>query len=217
MKFSHALLAVLATASFLIGGSANASTIYVQTTPAGAAALAPFASGSVIDFDSLTPGTYASLTQGNVTITPDTTLYIDGAYIGQYNTFGVNSLHNGYSGDSFGQLTFSLNQPVKALGFFWGASDSQWTLNGYDSSNTLIESYDLPITHGSNAGDFVGIVASGMVRATLIGPSGDYIFLDNVQTSAVPLPASLPMFGAALLALGIFAGSRRDKRNSIHI
>jgi hypothetical protein len=200
---------LLALAVLLAVSPANASTISLQTTPAAAAALPQFAGGSVVTFDSARSGSYTSYTEANITFTADNLMYIDSEWMGAFNNFGTNSLHNVYADTSFGQLTFTLTSPVNALGFFWGASNNLWTLNGYNSSNELLESFSLPITEGSNSGDFVGIAATGIAYATLTGPSSDYIFVDNVMTSAVPVPAALPLFGTALAGLGVFG--RRKK------
>jgi hypothetical protein len=82
---------------------ATASTIYVQTTPLGATQIPGLVGSSVIDFESPTPGTYTTLTLSGVTFTPDTgnLMWVDGAFIGQYNTFGTQSLHNNYDPQSF--------------------------------------------------------------------------------------------------------------------
>lgn len=173
------LLAVACSALGLIAGAANAGVISTQTTPAGALAL--FGAADSLTFDSVAAGTYSTLTQGLLTFTSDThALHVDGAYIGQYNNFGVNSVHSCYCSDSFSQLYFTFSQTVEGFGFFWGASDNEWTLTGYDAANAVVASFALPTTKFSNAGDFVGIFGAGMTHATLAGPSSDYVFVDNV-------------------------------------
>ncbi len=181
----------LLVASILLATSAHASTVYVQTTPAGAEALFP--GSSAITFDGAAAGEYAAYSDKGVTFTSDTGhMFIDSAFINAYNTFGVNSLHNCYCADTFGAVTMTFASPVSGFGFFWGASDTQWTLSAYDASSTLIESFLLPITHASDAGDFVGIKDPGIKFAVLSGASGDYIFIDNVTGigGGVPEPAT---------------------------
>ena len=174
--------------------------------------------GSQETFDSAVPGTYSSFTASNgVTITPDQgVLYIDNAYSGSYNNPGQ-SLHNCYCSDSFGALTFNLSGPASAFAFNFGASDQSWTLSAYDSSNTLLESDSVGPTFSSNAGDFFGISTgvSNIAKVTLTGASSDYVFVDNVTVSAVPLPGSVGMFGSALLGLVGFAGTRRKLSASL--
>lgn len=189
--------------------AANASTLYVQTTPAGAQSY--FSPANTLTFDAVAPGVYSSLTQGVLTFTSDTgALHVDGAYIGQYNNFGVNSVHSCYCNDSFSKLFFNFSQPLQGFGFFWGASDSQWTLTAYDAAHNVLDSFLLPITHASNAGDFVGIFGSGIVSATLSGPSSDYVFVDNVTFgthyigpgSTVPEPAAWALMVAGFGLVG---------------
>ena len=206
MKSIVGFLSALLVAMCALTGAASASFIYEQTTPAGAAALFP--GQPVITFDSATPGVYSTYTSDGVTFTSDSgAMHIDGDYIGNYNTFGVNSLHNCYCDDSFGTLDFAFSAPVGGIGFFWGASDSQWTLSVYDSSDTLIESDALPITGASNAGDFVGI-NPGIAFAVLSGPSSDYIFIDNVTgVSSIPEASTWAMLTLGFACLG-FAGAR---------
>ena len=74
---------------------------------------------------------------------------------------------------------------MAGFGFFWGASDDQWTLTAYDASNNVVATALPNITGPSNAGDFIGLTGAGMVRATLTGPSSDYIFVDDVTFGTV--------------------------------
>jgi hypothetical protein len=183
---SIALAMAALTFCLAVGGAAKAGSFQLQTTPAGAAAL--FAPADVLTFDSVAPGIYTSLTQGLLTFTADGgagSFFVDGSYIGQYNNFGVNSVHNCYCDTSFGELDFAFSSPVAGFGFFWGASDDQWTLTAYDASNNVVATALPNITGPSNAGDFIGLTGAGMVRATLTGPSSDYIFVDDVTFGTV--------------------------------
>src|ERR1035437_8294189 len=82
--------------SLFTAGLAVAGTVDVQTTPACATLISGLVGSTVIDFESVTPGTYSTLTLSGVTFTPDgnNLMWVDGAYIGQYNNFGRESLHN---------------------------------------------------------------------------------------------------------------------------
>ena len=209
MKLVAVFFSSVLAAMCALTGSASASFLYVQTTPAGAAALFP--GQPVITFDSATPGVYSTYTSNGVTFTSDSgAMYIDSDFAGGYNTFG-NSLHNCYCDNSFGTLNMAFDEPVSGVGFFWGASDDQWTLSVYNASDTLIKSDLLPITYGSNAGDFVGIMDPGIALAVLSGPSGDYVFVDNVTgVSAIPETSTWAMLMVGFAGLG-FAGYRRTK------
>ncbi len=204
-------VAMAALATFTITAAASASTVSTQTTEAGAAALFP--GTAAVTFNSVAPGAFSTYTSQGVTFTPDSgTEYIDGTYANQFNTFGQ-SLHNCYCGNSFGQVTMTFATPVSGIGFFWGASDNQWTLSAYDSSNALIESFLLPITSFSNAGDFVGIKDPGIAYAILAGPSSDYVFIDDVTgiPGGVPEPATWAMMVAGL---GLLGGALRTARRT---
>ena len=88
-------IGLIALAMPLALPAANASTLYVQTTPAGAQSY--FVPPNTLTFDAVAPGVYSSLTQGVLTFTSDTgALHVDGDYIGQFNTFGTNSVHSCY-------------------------------------------------------------------------------------------------------------------------
>jgi len=186
---------------------AAASAIYVQTTPLGATQIPGLVGSTVIDFESTTPGTYTTLTLSGVTFTPDSgkLMWVDGAYIGQYNNFGSQSLHNNYDPQSFNILTINFNGITSGFGFFWGASDTQWALTAYDSSNNPIESFALPITTSSSAGDFVGLLDPGIAWVTLGGTGTDYVFVDNFEFNptgtATPEPGSLLLVGSGVLGL----------------
>lgn len=210
--FSIALLAFMALIS-----SAQASTVNTSVPTASITTLGGFAGANIESFDGVTPGTYSSpITLGNTTYSVNTgaSFHIDGDYANQYNTTN-DSLHNCYCSDSFGQVKFSFSQPVGAIGFHWGASDSVWTLSAYSASNVLLESFALPVTSSSNSGNFVGLVDAGIKYAFLTGASSDYVLVDDFATtvtggpSTVPLPAGVPLFGSALLILGVTSWYRR--------
>jgi len=206
MRFKRSLFVMSMAALGAV--SLNAGTISLQTTPAGATAIPSLVGATVINFDSTTPGTYSSLTISGVTFTADAgnLIWIDNAFIGSYNNFGTQSLHNNYDPQSFNTLTMNFASTVSAFGFFWGASDSQWTLSAYNSSHTLIESFLLPVTGPSNAGDFVGLFDAGIASATLSGVGSDYIFVDNFAfnagtSTATPEPASILLVAGGLAAV----------------
>ncbi len=196
----------------------QATTVNVNTTPGGITSIGGFSGATIIDFQSVVAGTYSSVSQNGVTFTPDGSnqIWVDNAYAGQYNNFGQ-SLHNNYDPLSFGTLTITFSSPTSAFGFHWGASDTQWTLNAYNASHVLIESFALPITGPGNAGTFVGLVDAGIASATLVGNASDYIFVDNFAfqsgaSSSVPEPSSLTLLGAGLAGIITLARKRLASR-----
>jgi hypothetical protein len=159
-------------------GKAQAALITTLSDPA-------LDNASVVDFEAATPGTYTSLTLGEVTFaTPsDRVEFISVAYSGNYNTKGQ-SLQNTYDMRGFSSLNISFFKPIQAFGFNWGASDAPWTLTAFDSTGTVLDSQFLPITKASNAGDFFGINAGSSLisYATLATTNfNDYVFIDNFR------------------------------------
>lgn len=165
-------------------------------------------------FDSLPSGVYSSLASGNVTyggLNGDFTL--GGDYAGSYNVTGTQSIYNPYGASSLNGYSFTLGTTVNAIGFNFGAQDDSWVLSAYTSNGgTLLESVVVAPNHGSNAGDYVGLVDSGIGYVTYTdqtGSSGDWIFIDNFTTSgtgssSAPDGAStLALLGSGLTVLGL--------------
>jgi hypothetical protein len=142
--------------------------------------------GSTIDFEQATPGSYNSITQGNVTFsTPSGQVgFVSANYDGSYNTQGQ-SLQNTYAFDGFSELKISFVTPINAFGFNFGASDESWTLSAFDAAGSLLDTQVLAPTGSSNAGDFFGIKTDILISyATLVAQvPGDYVFVDNFKTA----------------------------------
>jgi hypothetical protein len=215
-------LALIGVAALVL--PAQASTISTTVSLGGITGLSGFSGANIDTFDDAASGAFGTpLTRGNNTYSVETsaTYHVDNAFIGGFNTNGVNSLHSCDGQNcvgSFSSLTISFGSVVSAIGFHWGASDTTWHLSAYDSGNNLLDGFDLPVTRFSNAGDFVGILAAGIKYAVLTGSIGDYVFVDDVATtggkvSAVPVPAALPMFGAGMALLGAMARRRKARMN----
>ncbi|HWU53895.1 MAG TPA: PEP-CTERM sorting domain-containing protein [Rhizomicrobium sp.] len=205
------------------GFAACAAFVCTLAVPATAfpitSALDPALTGATLqDFESATPGNFVTQTYGGLTVTAINSLYANPAsfsiandYAGQYNTRGLQHISN--FGDEFQELRFDFANPTSAFGFLFGASDSTWILDAYNSSNTLLDTFSIPATHASNAGDFFGLGGlGGASYATLTqvqdgayaGGGVDYVFVDNFTYEGgkierrVPEPLTVSIFGAGL-------------------
>lgn len=140
--------------------------------------------GSTIDFEQATPGSYNSITQGNVTFSAPSGQvgFISSNYGGSYNTQGK-SLQNTYAFDGFNNLKISFSTSTNAFGFNFGASDESWTLSAFDAAGLLLDTQIIAPTNSSNAGDFFGIKTNTLISyATLAAQSpSDYVFIDNFK------------------------------------
>ncbi|WP_449244725.1 PEP-CTERM sorting domain-containing protein [Desulfobacca acetoxidans] len=138
-------------------------------------------------------------------IAVDNHFWFDSTYSGQYNMTGQYLDNGTYSDEGFSSLKIGFGGGTSAFGFHWGASDYQWALTAYDASDTAIESYNLPITYTSNAGEFYGIAASNIAYALLTNVSGtyDWVMIDDlhIAASAVPVPGALWLLGTGLVGL----------------
>ncbi len=142
-------------------------------------------------------------------------MFVNGDYADNYNTFGQSLTNNG---QQIGDFSFEFDTAVNGFGFFIGATDFNWTLTAFDANDNLLDTLVIGVLSGSNAGDFFGILAGGIKRATLTGPAGDHIFLDNFTTgmggpiSAVPEPATWAMMiaGFGLAGAAIRTSRRRQ-------
>lgn len=197
MRLSSTLVLVLV---FCL--AAQAALITSKSDPA-------LSGATVIDFEAAPLGPFTLLTVNGVVFSPmpvGARGYISADYSGSYGATG-RSLQNTYAPDAFGVLRILFPSPVSAFAFNWGASDTQWSLTAYDSSDNLIETVYLPVTSSSNDG-YAGIKAGSALisRAVLSGSAGDYIFIDDFKfagagESAIPEPGTLVFAGIGLSAI----------------
>ncbi len=169
--------------------------------------------GVVVDFDAGPTGDFASFTSGAVTFTGiGAPLTVGSDFNGSFNTRGVNSLLTGFDLDP-DAFEITLASPVSAFAFLWGASDNTWTMDVYDSANTLLESIAVSAVFASNDGDYFGATGANIARIVLTdtGDSlgvGDFVFLDNFTyltrgDTGVPEPTTLLLMGAGLVGMGL--------------
>ena len=168
--------------------------------------------GTVIDFESTGNFSGASLSVGGVTFTGNGPVHVSNDYAGSYNTRGTYHITN--FGSLPNQYQFSFSGAVSAFAFLWGAADVAWTLTAYGAADQVLESVVISPTYSGNAGNYFGIAADGIVRATLSGGQGDYVFIDNfsyktASTNDVPEPGVLSLLAVALAGAGLVARRRR--------
>ncbi len=136
-------------------------------------------------------------------------------FSGLYNTSGQYLDNNNYEDNGFSSLTITFNNGTAAFGFNWGAAEpwAAWELTAFDASDTLLESYILPSTGPSNAGEFFGIAADNISYATLSwGGEYDWIFIDNMTyatNAPVPEPSTILLLGGGLAGLAFYRRKRK--------
>ena len=197
---------------FALTGTAGATFI----TSSGDASLT---GATVIDFEDQAMGTYTSITVGDVTFSADNNhLQIDNTYQG-YNQSGIYLDNGTYSNNGFGSLKIEFATSTTAFGFTWGMAESwaSWQLAAYDSADNLLESYALPSTGPSSAGEFYGIAVGDIAYAQLSWNGAyDWVAIDDFTyqgSAAVPEPATMLLLGAGLIGLAGFGRKKFFKKS----
>jgi len=126
-----------------------------------------------------------------------------------------------------GRATFTLTNGASAFGIEWGSVDLSNSLSFYGKQGQLLGTVtgqdivnslaNVNTTGGPGSGTnwgpggtiFANIGSSAQIYSVVAGSGQNSFEIGNV--SAVPLPAALPLFGAALAGLGAFGFARRRK------
>lgn len=117
-----------------------------------------------------------------------------------------------------GMLTVNLSEDAHYFAFNWGSLVSNATIQFFDDAGAVIDT----IT-GRDAQDRLGLIADGKTSffASFTSEAGirsirlsnflnvDDVFASPGAISAVPLPAALPLFGAAVGGAGLYGRRRR--------
>lgn len=171
------------------------------------------------------------LTSPANTITFDEVVFSQGTSVDtQYASYGVTfspALHydaqagtwagiDGHHLGNFHPITnpisvfFNATQSEAAFSF---ASNTQTTTFDALLNGALVETFSLVTTSGDPAQTFYGFanILFNEIRITGDGSSNDAFLMDNIQLSAVPVPAAAWLFGSALLG---FFGFSRKKANA---
>jgi hypothetical protein len=166
---------------------------------------------------------------GAGTLTLNGAQIVNGSASGDYAAPnpGVADATNYVSVYNNGAATFSLTHGAGGLGIEWGSVDTSNSLSFYGKTGNLLGTITgqdivntlagVNTTGGPGAGTnwgpggtiYADIVSSAQIYSVVAGSGQNSFEFDNV--SAVPLPAALPLFGAALAALGGF-GFRMRRR-----
>jgi len=179
--------------------------------------------GTTIDFDAGPTGSFSAIAFGPVKFVGVGAPFLIGSlYAGQYNTVN-NSIESSYSAPFLLPNVYEFNfaTPVVAFAFNFGAADNEWRIDAFDSGNALIETYFVTQNSNSNAGDYFGIAAADIARATITDmldnyPNGDEVFIDDFRYTfeSVPEPSTL-MFAAGALACLAAWSWRRHRRGFV--
>lgn len=116
--------------------------------------------------------------------------------------------------------TISFNAPQRYLGFLWGSVDATNTITFYNGSTQLdsftgaqLESATTNLAGYPSAASYANFTAdsaAGDFTKVVLSESSTYFETTNyAAVSAVPVPAALPMFGAAIAGLTGLAAKRR--------
>lgn len=114
--------------------------------------------------------------------------------------------------------TFSLSQPAHYFGFDFSVGNffSEESVTFLGTSGQTLGVFDISTLEkdGSklNDGSYFANITSNLPIGSVIfkaAGSGGKFIIDNISVSSVPVPAALPLFGAAIAGLGAMNGRRR--------
>lgn len=210
---SSAAMAVIASSA------ASAATVTLSTS------LGPIGGASVENFNELGLGAVSSPTTltglDNATLTTSgapTPAIVQGnnatVNIAPFPTGGVDTSNylSVFGGSS---ATFTLSHAANYLGLLWGSVDAYNTITFLDGSNNVLNTFTGTdfVTHNGNQGAagtfYANFVSSVPFLKVVLSSTANSFEVDDVAVSTVPLPAALPLFGAALIGMGVFGRKRR--------
>ena len=222
MKRTFAI--VLGAAAVLaLSGAAQASTITLGT---GKEVLQGWTGNSPDYAHSLDLGNNTDLTKHTVNLHASHSISatLSGKASGQLGygssiSNGSLDLNSGLGkGTATATFDFSLAQPAHYFGFEWNDASSGDTVTfyGVDDKTILavVDGTDLmgKSKDGSYYANFTSNLPIGKIVLSATGSGlGNKFEVNCVTVSAVPVPAALPLFGAAVAGLGAMGKRRRRK------
>jgi hypothetical protein len=194
-------------------------------------AVAHAAEITVVDNGTIGPNP-ADVVFFNGTLTSTASVVTGGDTGSNWNPYGSNAtsyhwLGMGYNnnGDT---ATFSYNAPETTLSLLWGSPSAtneiqlytaQGALIGTVSANgngQLLVNGNVVISNANldnvqSAGSMISITSSVGFEKAVFTTAAGYGGFEVAQVSAVPVPGALPLFGSALVGIGVMARRRAKK------
>ncbi|HVJ42070.1 MAG TPA: hypothetical protein VM639_11250 [Dongiaceae bacterium] len=162
----------------------------------------------------------ATVTQDLGTLTAVSTSAAFGTEVSGQPNFTLDNAGNGTLHIDFSLGTAAKNLAASLTASSFGAvALKTFTFGLYDSANTLLTQVDQTTASYPNGAttfsflDFANVLKKGAYYLLLDVTSGapGQKISGNLQISAVPVPAALPMFGVALVGLAAFRFRRRNR------
>jgi hypothetical protein len=133
--------------------------------------------------------------------------------------------NNPANGDQTGPLRISLSSDLSSVSFNFATSggDSTLTVEALENGNPVSTStFNSSIPPGQLVDEGFASVSGTFNMLVLTGGAGALLAIDNINTPAVPEPASIGLLGAALCCFGILrrrrtTGYRSDLRDKGYI
>ncbi len=115
-------------------------------------------------------------------------------------------------------MTFAFSTPQEAVGGFLNyvpGSENPTTIAVYDSSMTLIESYNLTFltSGGTDTGMFLGFQESSPI-ISYFTLTDNYVGLVNLTIMSVPEPGGLTLLGLGFVGVGGLGWLKTRKRKA---
>ncbi|GEM_PF-3293389 len=209
------LLGSLVVVALLLPSTAFAALITSSSDPALSGAL-------LQDFDGETPGDFTSqsflIGLHGFSITPVSgSMQIEGNWCDDFGTnnacIGTNS--SGGANDDF-DVVFT-GSGVSAFGFALNALDRDWTIETYDASDNLLNTYvylsQSPGLTGFARQGFFGATESVSIQYFTVRSAGgdDWALIDDFQYVTTPEPGTAVLAGLGLLGLASVGRSGRKR------